>query len=203
MALSYESPTVPVDGSMPYSITLVVVHRTSVLRAMIVVVDETVRSATGRGPRDRLLQRPQGQFLRVHGRGARLAHDPPGIYVGDECGIREAPVGHAHVGDVGHVQPVRRACLEFPVHEVGPAASPPRRSCRHGVPPRRTPLMSSSRMTFITWSRPTSAGSQPCANNWAWTFLYPYTAMRESEWISRMSRAKASWRATSGLAAGS
>lgn len=39
-----------------------------------------------------------------------------------------------HVGDVGHVQPVRRACLEFPVHEVGPAASPLRRSCRHGGP---------------------------------------------------------------------
>lgn len=64
-----------------------------------------------------------------------------------------------------------------------------------GVLPRRTPLMPSSRMTFITWSRPTSAGSQPCANNWAWTFLYPYTAMKKSEWISRMSRAKASWRA--------
>ena len=72
-----------------------------------------------------------------------------------------------------------------------------------GVFPRLTPRMPSPRMMFITWSRPTSAGSQPCANNWAWTFLYPYTAMRKSEWISRMSRAKASWRATSGLAAGS
>lgn len=48
------------------------VHRTSVLRAMIVVVDETVGPAMRRGPRDRLLQRLQGQLLRVHGGGARL-----------------------------------------------------------------------------------------------------------------------------------
>ena len=117
--------------------------------------------------------------------------------------IREAPVGHAHVGDVA-------TCGRF----GAPASN--LRSIRSGLPsvpfaglvatgvfPRLTPRMPSPRMMFITWSRPTSAGSQPCANNWAWTFLYPYTAMRKSEWISRMSRAKASWRATSGLAAGS
>ncbi len=54
--------------------------------------------------------------------GARPAHDPPGEHVGDECGICEAPAGHAHVGDVGHAQPVRRLGLELAVHRVGPAA---------------------------------------------------------------------------------
>lgn len=39
---------------------------------MITVVDETVGPAMLRGPRDRLLQRLQGQLLRVHGGGARL-----------------------------------------------------------------------------------------------------------------------------------
>jgi hypothetical protein len=78
--------------------------------------------AMQRGPRDRLLQRLQGQLLRVHGGGARPAHDPPGEHVGDERGIREAPIGHAHVGDVGHVQPVRRLGLELAVHQVGLAA---------------------------------------------------------------------------------
>ncbi len=170
---------------------------------LIAVADETVGPAMRRGPGDRLLQRLQGQLLRVHGGDARPAHDPPDEHVGDECGIREAPVGHAHVGDVA-------TCGRF----GAPASN--LRSIRSGLPsvpfaglvatgvfPRLTPRMPSPRMMFITWSRPTSAGSQPCANNWAWTFLYPYTAMRKSEWISRMSRAKASWRATSGLAAGS
>ena len=64
-----------------------------------------------------------------------------------------------------------------------------------GVLPRLTPCMPSSRMMFITWSRPTSDGSHPSASSWAWTFLYPYTAMKKSEWIRRMSRASASWRA--------
>lgn len=61
-----------------------------------------------------------------------------------------------------------------------------------GVLPRRTPRIPDSRMTFITWSRPISAGSQPRANNWACVLRYPYTAMKESAWISRMSRASAS-----------
>lgn len=64
------------------------VHRAGVLHAMIAVVDETVGPAMRRGSGDRLLQRLQGQLLRVHGGGARPAHDPPGEHVGDECGIR-------------------------------------------------------------------------------------------------------------------
>ena len=50
-------------------------------------------------------------------------------------------------------------------------------------------------MTFSTWSRPTSLGSQPWAISWARIFLYPYTAMKKSAWITRMSRASTSWRA--------
>ena len=61
-----------------------------------------------------------------------------------------------------------------------------------GVLPRRTPRIPDSRMTFITWSRPISAGSRPRANNWACVLRYPYTAMKKSAWISRMSRASAS-----------
>ena len=98
------------------------VHRADVLHAMIAVAGETVGPAMRRSPRNRLLQRLQGRLLRVHGGGARPAHDPPGEHVGDGCGIRGAPVGHAPVGDAGHVQPVRRLGLELAVHQVGPAA---------------------------------------------------------------------------------
>ena len=61
-----------------------------------------------------------------------------------------------------------------------------------GVPPRRTPRIPDSRMTFVTWSRPISAGSRPRADGWACVLRYPYTAMKKSAWISRMSRASAS-----------
>ena len=47
-------------------------------------------------------------------------------------------------------------------------------------------------MTFITWSRPISAGSQPRANNRACVLRYPYTAMKKSERIWRTARASAS-----------
>ena len=97
------------------------VDEADVLHAMVAVVHETVRAAVGRGPRDRLLQRLQRQLPRVHGGGARPADDPPGVHVGDERGVAERAVRHAHVGDVGHVQAVRRLRLELPVHEVGPA----------------------------------------------------------------------------------
>ncbi len=43
------------------------VHRAGVLHAMIAVADETAGPAMRRGPRDRPLQRLQGQLLRVHG----------------------------------------------------------------------------------------------------------------------------------------
>lgn len=85
------------------------------------------------------------------------------------------------------------------------ASAPNPRSTRSGLPPvpfaglvvtgvlpRRTPRIPDSRMTFITWSRPISAGSQPRANNWARVLRYPYAAMKKSAWISRMPRAGAS-----------
>ena len=48
--------------------------------------------------------------------------------------MAERAVGHAHVGDVGHVQPVRRLRLEPAFHEVGPAARAPRRFGGDGRP---------------------------------------------------------------------
>ena len=50
MALSYESPTVPAEGSMPNSPTLVVHTRLDVPRAMVGMVHETVRAAMRGGP---------------------------------------------------------------------------------------------------------------------------------------------------------
>lgn len=48
--------------------------------------------------------------------------------------MAERAVGHAHVGDVGHVQPVRRLRLEPAFHEVGPAARALRRFGGDGRP---------------------------------------------------------------------
>lgn len=48
--------------------------------------------------------------------------------------MAERAIGHAHVGDVGHVQPVRRLRPEPAFHEVGPAARALRRSGGDGRP---------------------------------------------------------------------
>ena len=48
--------------------------------------------------------------------------------------MAERAVGHAHVGDVGHVRPVRRLRLEPAFHEVGPAARALRRFGGDGRP---------------------------------------------------------------------
>ena len=58
-----------------------------------------------------------------------------------------------------------------------------------GVLPRRTPRIPDSRMTFVTWPRPISAGSRPRADGRARVLRHPYTAMRKSAWIPRMPRA--------------
>lgn len=47
-------------------------------------------------------------------------------------------------------------------------------------------------MTEGTWPGPTSFGSRPRAINWACVFPYPYTAMKKSARMPRMSRANAS-----------
>ena len=70
----------------------------------------------------------------VHGGGARPADDHAGEHVGGERRVAERAVGHAHVGDVGHVRPVRRLRLEPAFHEVGPAARAPRRFGGDGRP---------------------------------------------------------------------
>ena len=95
-------------------------HEADVPRAMVGMVHETVRAAMRGGPWYRLFQRLQRQLPGVHGGGARR--------------VAERAVGHAHVGDVGHVRPVRRLRLEPAFHEVGPAARALRRFGGDGRP---------------------------------------------------------------------
>lgn len=109
-------------------------HEADVPRAMVGMVHETVRAAMRGGPWYRLFQRLQRQLPGVHGGGARPSDDPAGEHVGGERRVAERAVGHAHVGDVGHVQPVRRLRLEPAFHEVGPAARALRRSGGDGRP---------------------------------------------------------------------
>lgn len=96
------------------------------------------------------------------------------------------------MGDVGHVQAVRRTSLDLPSTGSGLPPVPLAGFVVTGVPPRRTPRMPSPRMMLITRPRPTPAGSQPWATSCACIFPQPYTAMKKSEWIWRMSRASAS-----------
>ena len=84
-----------------------------VLRAMVAVMHEPVGAAMRRGPGGRLFQRLQRQLLGVHAGGARPAHDATGEHVGDERRVAEASARHAHVGDVGDMQPVRCRHLEL------------------------------------------------------------------------------------------
>lgn len=84
-----------------------------VLHAMVGMVHEPVGSAMRRGPGGRLFQRLQRQLLGVHAGGARPAHDATGEHVGDERRVAEASARHAHVGDVGDMQPVRCRHLEL------------------------------------------------------------------------------------------
>ena len=66
----------------------------------------------------------------AHAGGARPAGDHAGEHVGGERRVAERAVGHAHVGDAGHVRPVRRLRLEPAFHEV----RAPRRSGGDGRP---------------------------------------------------------------------
>ena len=93
-----------------------------VLRAMVAVMHEPVGAVMRRGPGDGLFQRLQRQLLGAHGGGARPAHDATGEHAGGERRAAERAVRHAHVGDVGHVQPVRRTGLELAFHQVRPSA---------------------------------------------------------------------------------
>ena len=75
---------------------------------------------------------------------------------------------------------------------LGPPPAPFAGSVVTGVLPRLTPRTPSPRMTEGTWPGPTSFGSRPRAINWACVFPYPYTAMKKSARMPRMSRANAS-----------
>lgn len=123
----------------------------------------------------------------VHGGGARPSDDPAGEHVGGERRAAERAVGHAHVGDVGHVQPVRRLRLEPAFHEVGPAARALRRSGGDG-----RPAAAHAADPQFPHDVRHPAGSQPRANDRARVLRYPHTAMKKSAWTSRMSRASAS-----------
>ena len=126
----------------------------------------------------------------VHGGGVRPAGDHAGEHVGGERRVAERAVGHAHVGDVGHVRPVRRLRLEPAFHEVGPAAHTPRRSGGDGRP--AAAHAADSRFPHDVRH---PAGSRPCADDRACVLRYPYTAM-----ASVLSR---QWRSVSGATPGS
>lgn len=163
---------------------------------------EPLGAAVPRVPGDRLLQRLQWQLLHVHSRGTRPADDPAGEHVGGERAIREASARHAHISDVGHVKTVRGRRLKLPVARSGLSPAPPTGFVVTSVLPRLTPCMPSPRMIPSTRSRPTSLGFQPRAISWAWTLRYPYTSMKTSLWIVRMSHANVSWQATMRLGSG-
>ena len=163
---------------------------------------EPLGAAVPRVPGDRLLQRLQWQLLHVHSRGTRPADDPAGEHVGGERAIREASARHTHISDVGHVKTVRGRRLKLPVARSGLSPAPPTGFVVTSVLPRLTPCMPSPRMIPITRSRPTSLGFQPRAISWAWTLRYPYTSMKTSLWIVRMSHANVSWQATMRLGNG-
>ncbi len=128
----------------------------------------------------------------VHGGGARPSDDPAGEHVGGERRVAERAVGHAHVGDVGHVQPVRRLRLEPAFHEVGPAARALRLFGGDGRP--AAAHAADSRFPHdVHHLVAADLGRIPAPRRRPGVRLaVPVTAMKESAWTWRMPRAGAS-----------
>ena len=101
---------------------------------MVGMAHEPVGPAVRRGLGDRPPQRLQRQPLGAHAGGARPADDAAGEHVGDERRVAEASVRHAHVGDVGNMQPVRRRRLELPSHQIRSSARALHRFRHHRRP---------------------------------------------------------------------
>ena len=133
MALPYESPTVPVGGGMPNSPTPVAYTR-PMHRAPWPERCTRPSAPPCGAAHDIACSSACSGSPGVHGGGARPAGDHAGEHVGGERRVAEQAVGHAHVGDVGHVRPVRRLRLEPAFHEIGPAARALRRSGGDGRP---------------------------------------------------------------------
>ena len=104
----------------------------------------------------------------------------------------ERAIGHAHVGDVDHARTAEGLRLRPAFHEVGPAARAPRRLGGDG-------RFASSDALDV---EPAHDREHPAAadlgripalgDQLGRIFLYPYTAMKKSEWTRRMPRAGAS-----------
>jgi len=144
------------------------------------------------GPRDRPFRRLQWQPPGVHGRGAHPSDGPAGEHAGDERHVAERAIGHAHVGDVGHARMAEGLRLSPRSTRSGPPARAPRWL---GVDGR---FSSSDALD----AEPTHGREHPAAadlgripalgDQLGRIFLYPYTAMKKSEWTRRMPRAGAS-----------
>ena len=125
----------------------------------------------------------------VHGRGAHPSDGPAGEHAGDERHVAERAIGHAHVGDVDHARTAEGLRLRPAFHEVGPAARAPRRLGGDGR------FASSDALD----AEPAHDREHPAAadlgripalgDQLGRIFLYPYTAMKKSEWTRRMPRA--------------
>ena len=101
------------------------IHQAYILRAVAGMVHAPLRPAVGARPRDGLFRRLQRQLPGAHRGGDGPADNSSGVCVGDERRVRERAVRQPHVGDVGDVQPVRRAGGELAPRQVEPAARPP------------------------------------------------------------------------------
>lgn len=101
------------------------IHQAYILRAVVRMVHAPLRPTVGARPRDGLFRRLQRQLPGAHRGGDGPADNSSGVCVGDERRVRERAVRQPHVGDVGDVQPVRRAGGELAPRQAEPAARPP------------------------------------------------------------------------------
>src|SRR5262249_50803656 len=115
-ALSYESPALPTEGSMPAWASRSVYRLDRALHPAVTVMDERLR-AGARAIVECLLQRMEGQIA-PPGTRHTPAYDPAGEDVDDERNVRKAPP-RRHVRQVGDPQLIRPGRHEPPCDEIG------------------------------------------------------------------------------------
>jgi len=89
----------------------------SVLTSGVAVVDRVVERMALADPESHGVAQRTLDEAGVLDQRTLPADDHTGVGVDDERGVAE-PVGHRHVGEVGHLQQVRRRNLPLPAHQV-------------------------------------------------------------------------------------